>query len=192
MNKAIKSTIMLAAMTAFTLPAFADTIQTTETIRSQKAGVAVTTTTTTVEDASVVKIINGEPTMVVTDTSGRQTIVPAIFPILKAKYTAANGIVIFYPSARGDVSIRRDDLLARVIMERTNGHISASQADGFIARLQNLDSLNNKKITDFETRQYSEQVREIFNGMDKLASDMETSSKMGSRETSNTYGYKIY
>ena len=44
MNKAIKSTIMLAAMTAFTLPAFADTIQTTETIRSQKAGVAVTTT----------------------------------------------------------------------------------------------------------------------------------------------------
>lgn len=192
MNKSIKTTIMMAAIAAVTTPAFADTISTTETITNQKGGVAVTTTTTTVEDASVVKVINGEPTMVVTDLSGRQTIVPAIFPILKAKYTAANGIVIFYPSARGDVAIRRDDLLARIVMERTNGNLTAAQADGFIARLRNLDSLNNSKTADHETRQYARQVREIFWGMDRLARDMKVTSKMTDSKLASAYHYKIY
>jgi len=94
----------IAAITTF-LPAMADTTMSTTTITTTSRPVVLQGSAMTA------------PTIVVTGYSGKSVTTPSRFPIVLAKFTATNGITIFYPCAREDLSIRRDDLFARILIE---------------------------------------------------------------------------
>ena len=173
--------IATLAMTA--LPSLADTTV-TQTTR-QAGGVEVTTTSVTTASTKA-------PMMVVTNNSGQSTTVPAVFPILLRRYVASNGVTIYYPCAREDASIRRDDLLARIISERSAGKIDSSEADSFIARLQSIEAKRPKDSEFAETREYFRRALDIYCDYDKLAQDLQTESGQGNKQLAASYEYKIF
>jgi hypothetical protein len=130
--------------------------------------------------------------MVVTNTSGQSTTVPAVFPILLKRFVASNGVTIYYPCAREDASIRRDDLLARIISERAAGKLDSSEADSFIARLQAIEAKRPKDSEFAETREYFRRALDIYCDYDKLAQDMQTESHQGNKQLAASYEYKIF
>jgi hypothetical protein len=115
-----------------------------------------------------------------------------VFPIVLRRYVASNGITIYYPCAREDASIRRDDLLARIISERASGKIDGSEADSFISRLQAIEARRPKDSEFAETRQYFRRALDIYCDYDQLAQDMQTESGQGNKQLAASYEYKIF
>jgi hypothetical protein len=177
--------LAMATMALSALPVFAAETVVTESTTRQSGGVAVTNTTVT---STSIKA----PMMVVTNTSGQSTTVPAVFPIVLKRFVAANGVTIYFPCAREDASIRRDDLLARIISERACGKIDGSEADGFISRLQAIEARRPKNSEFAETRQYFRRALDIYCDYDQLAQDLQTESRQGNKQLAATYEYKIF
>ena len=177
--------LAMATMALSALPVFAAETTVTESTTRQSGGVAVTTT-------DVTTVSTKAPMMVVTNTSGQSTTVPAVFPIVLRRYIAANGVTIYYPCAREDASIRRDDLLARVISERACGKIDSSEADSFIARLQAIEARRPKDSEFSETREYFRRALDIYCDYDQLAQDLQTESKQGNKQLAASYTYKVF
>ncbi|MBS1989620.1 MAG: hypothetical protein JSS83_03830 [Cyanobacteria bacterium SZAS LIN-3] len=177
--------LAMATMALSALPVFAAETTVSESTTRQAGGVEVTTT-------SVTTISTKAPMMVVTNTSGQSTTVPAVFPILLKRYVASNGVTIYYPCAREDASIRRDDLLARIISERAAGKLDSSEADSFIARLQAIEAKRPKDSEFAETREYFRRALDIYCDYDKLAQDMQTESHQGNKQLAASYEYKIF
>ncbi len=175
----------LATMAMSAMPALADQTTVLESTTKQAGGVEVTTTNVTTTSSRA-------PMMVVTNSSGQSTTVPAVFPILMRRYVASNGVTIYYPCAREDMSIRRDDLLARIISERSSGKIDGSEADAFISRLQAIEARRPKDSEFAETRQYFRRALDIYNDYDKVAQDLQTESHQGNKQLAATYEYKIF
>jgi hypothetical protein len=177
--------LAMATMALSALPVFAADTTVSQTTTRQSGGVAVTTT-------DVTTISTKAPMMVVTNTSGQSTTVPAVFPIILKRYVASNGITIYYPCMREDASIRRDDLLARIISERAAGKLSSSEADSFIARLQAIEARRPKDSEFSDTRAYWRRALDIYCDYDKLAQDMQTESRQGNKQLAASYEYKIF
>ncbi|CAN5359808.1 hypothetical protein BH11CYA1_BH11CYA1_24560 [soil metagenome] len=168
----------LAAITSF-LPAMADT--------------SITTITTT---SKPVVILQGSamtaPTIQVTGFSGKSVTTASRFPIVLAKFTASNGITIFYPAAREDLSMRRDDLFARILIEQADGQLSSSASGDFINRLASIDAEKAKTPTDTESRAYYKHVKDTYADYDELAQDIQTSSHQGNKQLAGSYNYKVF
>ena len=176
--------LAMAAVALSALPVFA--AETTVIESSRRAG-GVTVTDTTVTTTST-----KAPMMTVTNTSGQTTTVPAVFPIVLKRYVASNGVTIYYPCAREDASIRRDDLLARIISERSAGKIDGSEADSFIARLQAIQARRPKDSEFSDTREYWRRALDIYCDYDKLAQDLQTESAQGNKQLAASYEYKVF
>jgi hypothetical protein len=174
---------------AFTLagsvaPAMADAITTTE----------VTTTTTQTKMAPVVLqgTVITAPTMSVEGLNGKAVTAQSPFAIPLTKFTASNGVTIFYAGPRDDKDIRRDDLLARILIEQAAGALSASTSSDFVNRLVRIDAMKASNPADTNSRAYNEHVRDIYDGYDKLAQDLKSTSHMGDRELAGKYTYNVY
>ncbi len=176
--------LAMVAMALSALPVFAAETTVTQTT-TQSGGVAVTQTDVTTTNTRA-------PMMVVTNTSGQSTTVPAVFPIVMRRFVALNGVTIYYPCAREDMSIRRDDLLARVITERACGKIDGSEADSFISRLQAIEARRPKDSEFAETTEYFKRALGIYRDYDKVAQDLQTESHQGNKQLAATYSYKIF
>jgi hypothetical protein len=177
--------LAMATMALSVLPVFAAETTVMQTTTRQSGGVAV-------EDTIVTTTSTKAPMMVVSNSAGQTTTVPAVFPIVLRRFIASNGITIYYPCAREDASIRRDDLLARIISERAGGKIDGSEADSFIARLQAIEARRPKDSEFAETRQYWRRALDIYCDYDKLAQDLQTESHQGNKQLAATYEYKIF
>src|SRR6202789_3038073 len=158
--------LAMATMALSVLPVFAAETTVMQTTTRQSGGVAVEDTIVTTKATM----------MVVSNSAGQTTTVPAVFPIVLRRFIASNGITIYYPCAREDASIRRDDLLARIISERSAGKIDSSEADSFIARLQAIEAKRPKNSDFAETREYWRRALDIYCDYDKLAQDLQTES----------------
>jgi len=177
--------LAMATIALGALPVFAAETTVTETTTRQSGGVEVSTQSVTTTSTKA-------PMMVVTNTSGQSTTVPAVFPIILKRYVASNGVTIYYPCMREDPSIRRDDLLARIISERTAGKIDSSEADAFIARLQSIEAKRPRADEFAETRAYFRRALDIYCDYDKLAQDLQTESHQGNKQLAASYEYKIF
>lgn len=172
---------VLAALTALTsvLPAMADSVSTT-------------TITTTSRPVVLQGSAMTAPTMVVTGYSGKSVTTPSRFPIVMAKFTATNGITIFYPAAREDLSMRRDDLFARILIEQADGQLSSSASSDFINRLASIDAEKAKTPSDTESRAYYKHVKDTYADYDQLAQDIQSSSHQGNKQLAGSYSYKVF
>jgi hypothetical protein len=130
--------------------------------------------------------------MQVTGYSGKSVTTPSRFPIVLAKFTATNGITIFYPAAREDLSMRRDDLFARILIEQADGQLSSSASGDFINRLASIDAEKSKTPTDTESRAYYKHVKDTYADYDELAQDIQTSSGQGNKQLASSYSYKVF
>lgn len=170
----------LAAITSF-LPAMADTSVSTTTITSTSRPVVI------LQGSAMTA-----PTMQVTGYSGKSVTTPSRFPIVLAKFTATNGITIFYPAAREDLCMRRDDLFARILIEQADGQLSSSASGDFINRLSSIDAEKSKTPTDTESRAYYKHVKDTYADYDELAQDIQTSSGQGNKQLAGSYSYKVF
>jgi hypothetical protein len=177
--------LAMATMALSALPVFAAETTVTESTTRQTGGVQVVDTVVTTTSTKA-------PMMVVSNNSGQTTTVPAVFPIVLRRYVASNGITIYYPCAREDASIRRDDLLARIISERSAGKIDSSEADSFIARLQAIEAKRPKNSDFAETREYWRRALDIYCDYDKLAQDLQTESHQGNKQLAASYEYRVF
>ncbi len=167
----------IAAVTSF-LPAMADTSTTVITTTSRPVilqGSAMTA-----------------PTMVVTGYSGKSVTTPSRFPIVLAKFTATNGITIFYAAAREDLAMRRDDLFARILIEQADGQLSSSASSDFINRLASIDAQKAKTPSDTESRAYYKHVKDTYADYDELAQDIQTSSHQHNKQLAGNYSYRVF
>jgi len=169
----------IAAITTF-LPAMADTTMSTTTITTTSRPVVLQGSAMTA------------PTIVVTGYSGKSVTTPSRFPIVLAKFTATNGITIFYPCAREDLSIRRDDLFARILIEQADGQLSSSASSDFINRLASIDAQKAKTPSDTESRAYYKHVKDTYADYDELAQDIQTSSHQHNKQLAGNYSYRIF
>lgn len=128
----------------------------------------VTTTTKSVTTTTV-------PSVLITAT---QTRVPIV--------ALEKAVVVVVKVVPEDLIVRRDDLLARIIVERANGWLSSDQADRFTDRVMTVDSTR-AHLTNDGSRLYYQQVKDMYGGYDKIAADMETTSGKGDRELAGLY-----
>lgn len=167
----------------------------TSCIPAMAADTTVITTTETITTSRPI-VLQGSiitaPTITVEGMHGKTVSAQSPFPIQLVKYTAANGITIFYEGARPELSIRRDELLARILIERADGAISQETSNDFVGRLSRIDERSATTPTNWRTRAYNEHVRETFKRYDHLAQQLQSTSHLGDRELNGSYVYSVY
>jgi hypothetical protein len=168
----------VATIVATVAPAFAADTTVIETITTKKVTLQGSVVTT--------------PMISVEGLQGKAVVAQSPFPQLYVKYTASNGITIFYIGARDDLNMRRDDLLARIMIERADGVISADVSNDFIGRLERIDGMRASTPTDSFSRAYFQHVGDVYRGYDHLAQDLQTSSGLGNKQLAGRYTYFVY
>jgi hypothetical protein len=154
-----------------------------------------TVTTAAVKETTQIRLsgtVITAPMISVDGLHGKTVVAQSRFPMQLTKYTAANGVTIFYVSPRDDMNMRRDDLLARVLIEQADGAISEGDSSQFVNRLVRIDELKAEAPADSNSRAYVEHVRGIYHRYDKLAQDLQSTSKLGDRQLAAAYEYHVY
>jgi len=130
----------------------------------------VTTTTTT-------SAVSGGPSVVILDTKGAATTLPLI---------VSKSIVVVTALTPPDLIVRRDDLLARILVERQHGWITADQAQTFTDRALTIDGNRAHLTRDGSTVEYR-MVKDMYKSYDRLAADMQETSGKSDRDLAGLY-----
>jgi hypothetical protein len=177
MKTAIKLSLYLSAIALSvipTRPAMSDQITTTKTtdestmsITTNEFAPCVVMTGSTLQPEVVVTKLSLHPTPVVT-RSGQIT-----------------EFVVFKPD---DLIARRNDLLARIAVERSRGKLSADESANLISRVQSIDS-NRLTLTGAPTVSYFKQVKRIYRDYDRLSDDINSNAHESEQHLAGRYNY---
>ncbi|MBI5175756.1 MAG: hypothetical protein SFV17_05175 [Candidatus Obscuribacter sp.] len=181
----ITAATLLAVLAAIAVgSAGAEAAETTVTTTTQ----TVTTTRPMVLQGSIITA----PQMTVEGLSGKTVVAQSPFPIQMVKYVSASGQTIYYVGARDDLSIRRDDLMARILIERADGDISSGASSDFMDRLVRIDAQKSSTPSNSRSRAYFEHVLGTYQDYGKLAQDMKSASHKGDKQLASTYSYTVF
>ncbi|MBN9397239.1 MAG: hypothetical protein J0H83_18470 [Candidatus Melainabacteria bacterium] len=159
---------------------------------------AQTVTTTTVTTTTKPVVLQGSvitsPTCNVTGFGGKSVTAPSPFPIPLTRVEAANGIVFYYAGPRENLSVRRDDLFARILIEESAGFISSGASNDFVNRLVSIDNRKASTPSDSNSRTYHKYVKDTYNEYDRLAQDLKKNSHphQGDGQLAGAYQYTVY
>jgi hypothetical protein len=159
---------------------------------------ALASETTVIETVTTTKkvVLQGSvataPMISVEGLNGKTAVARSPFPNLYLPFTSASGITIFFMAARDDLNMRRDELLARVMIEKADGAISADESSNFISRLEKVDGERKSTPTDTFGRAYFQHVGNIYRDYDHIAQDLEQSSNLTSKQLDGRYSYFVY
>jgi hypothetical protein len=160
----------------------------------------ITTTTTTAAPQFVVGVpISGQTSESFADFAGKTAVVVtspssqalimgttvSLTPIglVTTRGAVMTGLLVFNPD---DLLTRRDDLLARIAVERVNGKLSDEEANGLMARLREDDAKRSHLAPQGSTAFYKE-VKGIYRDYDHVANAMKSDSKEGDKQLAGTY-----
>lgn len=184
-----RSTLALAAVTGIVLAALPVLAETT------------TTTTTTTSTTRTTRV-GSQPIVVQFDKTGNPTILKTTVAVVPGSTvtTEVTTVTRIAPEP-DDLLNRRNDLVARVMVEQNRGQLSASEANNFLSRIQALEDSRVQLRRDesagmyfdgeraCDTLSYHKEVRRIYNGYDSIANDMRDVSGQDDRQLAATYAY---
>jgi hypothetical protein len=166
---AVSSAVLtITALTIGVLPVLADELMSTTTSHFEE-----TTTTSS-------------PATVISPTTTSTTTVTTTAPVTKV----IEKITVLPLAQEPDLIARRNDLLARIEVEKSRGRLTKAQADSFIAMVMRVDS--HRPLVADGSRIYYETVKRMYKSYDRIASGMESRSGLGDRELADTYGYLYF
>jgi hypothetical protein len=176
--------VLLAAIGAISQAAKAD-----EVVVIFSAPVMVSTTTTT---TACDKMTAG-PGLLVTNSMNQQLMVPSQTGCTQIGYVTTGATITgFTCCTPDDLLTRRDDLLARIISEKKNGKLSASQADGLISEVQNAYSARaSLSAGDESDVDHVKGIKRIYRSFDRVSNDIVKDSRQGNKELAGKYSYIV-
>lgn len=151
--------------------------------------------------AGTVTVIGSQPVIIQIDRAGQPTLLKEVVAVAPVVSTEVTTVTTITSPMHDDLLNRRNDLVARVAVEQARGQLSSGEASAFLARIENLDAsrvvlrrneaagayIENERACD--ALSYHEQVSKIYDGYDKVASDMQDESRQGDRQLAATYSY---
>lgn len=179
--------LAVAGITVVALPVLAET---------------TTTTTTTTTSTTRTTRVGSQPIVVQFDKAGNATILKTTVAVVPGTgiTTEVTTVSRLVPEP-DDLLNRRNDLVARVMVEQNRGQLSASEANNFLSRIQALEDsrvqLRRNEVAGMyfdgeracDTLSYHKEVRRIYNGYDSIANDMRDVSGQDDRQLAATYTY---
>ncbi|MBY0357922.1 MAG: hypothetical protein K2W82_07960 [Candidatus Obscuribacterales bacterium] len=218
----MKKTLALVALATTIMvgvPAFADTTTTTTTTTKSSFfspvlgvgrffGKVVTmplsafrgSDTVVVSSADRTTTIGAQPVFVEINPAGHATIIKETVAVVPGVVTTEVTTIKVNPM-HDELVNRRNDLVARATVEQARGQLSASEASGFISRINSVDDRRValrkneaagayvKEDRKTDTLGYYEEVSSILRSYDRIASDMQSESNQGDKELAATYSY---
>ncbi len=153
----------------------------------------VTTTITTDSGRCMTTTLGPGPGLLITNSAGQQLQVPSRMsanPVLFV--TTGEQITGFVSYTPDDLITRRDDLLARIIVERANGKLSAEQANSLISEVQGADSARLQLCKGDESCvDHVKAVKKIYRSFDEVSNDIVKDSNQGNRQLAGKYNYIV-
>jgi hypothetical protein len=188
MNTFFKATVAVAFTAAIGFGQSAKADEVITTVFTSPVIVSSRTCTTTSEACP--KIGSG-PGFLVTNAMGQEMMIPSIQnpnPILFVTTGAEiTGFTCYRPD---DLVTRRDDLLARVFAEKTNGKLSEDQANTLISEVQDTyaERLNVPAGGECDV-DHVKAVKKIYRNFDRVSNDIMKDSKQGNKQLAGNYNY---
>ncbi len=145
------------------------------------------TTTTYINNAT----IGAGPSIVVTNTSGEQLLVPSIMNANPTLFVTTGAQVTgFNICLPNDLLTRRDDLIARIYAEKATGKLSESQASALLAEVQTVSRRNCGPMTDSSSG-HAKQVQNMYRDFDKVSNDIFANSRQGNKQLAGKYSFIV-
>jgi hypothetical protein len=166
MEKTITRALMTALLSLSVLPALADT---TTTVTSYDSSPKVIMVKESLTPYSVRTIMSQKPVGTITTTD-----------IITA-YT------IYTPD---DLLTRRDELLARILIEQDRGKLSAGQANELFAKVNAIDNQRACLSRDCSVS-YHKRVKELYRQFDKVATSIQNETHDGNNQLAGRYSYVV-
>jgi len=157
----------MAAMTSVSvLPAFADTtITTMQTYESP----SVIMVKESLSPVTVKTIMSSRPTPTITTTD------------------VITGFTVYRPD---DLFTRRDELLARILIEQGRGKLSDEQANALFARVNSIDNQRACLSRDCSVS-YAKRVKDLYRQFDKVATSIQNETHDGNKQLAGRYSYIV-
>jgi hypothetical protein len=135
--------------------------------------------------------LSAGPAMLVTNTSGQQLMIPSSMNSNQILYvTTGDTITGFTCCTPDDLITRRDDLLARIFVEKANGKLSDTQAQGLVSEVQDAYSARGTLCSGNESDvPHVKAVKKIYRQFDRVSNDILRDSHQGNRELAGKYTY---
>jgi hypothetical protein len=140
---------------------------------------ADTTVTTTSSCCKPAVIINSAGEAVIVQST--MSVTP--IQLVTTTDTVVTGFTLFRPD---DLITRRDDLLTRILLEQTDGTLTASQANDLTGRIQRADQDRASLVRDGSVSYYK-QVKKLYARFDGIANDMHNESGEGDKQLAGNY-----
>jgi hypothetical protein len=149
---------------------------------------ATTTTTTTFTNGAT---IGAGPSILVTNISGEQLMIPSISnanPVMFVTTGAQiTGFNVFLPN---DLLTRRDDLIARIYAEKANGKLSDSQVSSLLAEVQTVSRMPCSANAECSVS-HAKQVQRMYRDFDKVSNDIFSDSHQGNKQLAGKYSFIV-
>jgi hypothetical protein len=156
----------LIAASVSVLPALADT----------------KTTTVTSYDSPDIIMVKESLTPFLVKTIVSTTPMPTI--------TTTDVITSFKIYTPDDLITRRDELLARILIEQNRGKLSTGQANELFARINSIDNQRACLSRDCSVS-YRKRVKDLYRQFDKVATSIQNETHDGNKELAGRYSYVV-
>jgi hypothetical protein len=189
MNTFFKSTLAVAFTAAIGFGQSAKADEVITTVFSSPVIVSSRSCTT----SEACPTIGSGPGFLITNSMGQQLMIPsaqAPNPVLFVTTGAQiTGFTCYRPD---DLVTRRDDLLARVFAEKTNGKLSEDQANNLISEIQDTyaERLNEPAGGECDV-DHVKAVKKIYRNFDRVSNDILKESKQGNKQLAGNYNYVV-
>lgn len=147
--------------------------------------IASTTVTTTTTGAETVVLGAAGPTLLVTDPVAPAVLVPSVISAAPGFVTTGATITAFKSYWPNDLLTRRDDLIARIYLEKANGKLSDSQAVELISQVNGV--LRAPLIGDEFITANARHVKFMYRDFDRVSNNIYRESRMGNRQLAGKY-----
>ena len=186
MNTFFKSTLAVAFTAAIGFGQSAKADEVITTVFTSPVIVSSRTCTTTSE----AKMGSG-PGFLVTNAMGQQLMVPSIQTLYPIGFVTTGAEITGFTCYRpDDLVTRRDDLLARIFAEKTNGKLSEDQANSLISEVQDTyaERLNVPAGGECDV-DHVKAIKKIYRNFDRVSNDILKDSKQGNKQLAGNYNY---
>jgi len=110
-------------------------------------------------------------------------------PLFVTTGATITGFTCYTPD---DLLTRRDDLLARIFVEKANGKLTDDQANGLIAEVENAYADRASIcLGDESCVEHVKAVKKIYGRFDKISNDIQRDSRQGNKQLAGKYNVLV-
>jgi hypothetical protein len=143
-------------------------------------------TTVTTGSSGMVTTVGGTPEVVITNSSVKPMLVETKLTTMPTPFVTTRSVITaFLLTLPDDLITRRDQLLARIVLEQARGKLSADEASSLIGQADSIDA-RRAGLSKDDCSAYHKEVKRLYRDYDRLANDIKKDSHEGAKQLAST------